>query len=95
LRRFEWSEDVRSYVFSLLKEQMAKEKMMITNILLKSQKQGSIREDIEAEDVSSAITPVFYGLFILVLNEIVTDDITKCTDFICNAFSKELLYKEN
>ena len=68
---------------------------MINDILLRSRQEGIIRQDIEADEVSSAITSVFYGLFILVLNEIVTDDITKCTDFICNAFRKELLYKEN
>lgn len=95
LRRFEWPEDVRSYVFSLLKDQITREKKMINDILLRSRQEGIIRQDIEADEVSSAITSVFYGLFILVLNEIVTDDITKCTDFICNAFRKELLYKEN
>lgn len=95
LRRFEWPEDVRSNVFSLLKDQITREKKMINDILLRSRQEGIIRQDIEADEVSSAITSVFYGLFILVLNEIVTDDITKCTDFICNAFRKELLYKEN
>ncbi|PKL04517.1 MAG: TetR family transcriptional regulator [Synergistetes bacterium HGW-Synergistetes-1] len=95
LRRFEWPEDVRSNVFSLLKDQITREKKMINDILLRSRQEGIIRQDIEADEVSSAITSVFYGLFILVLNEIVTDDITKCTDFICNAFKKELLYKEN
>ena len=95
LRRFEWPEDVRSNVFTLLKNQIAKEKKMINDILLRAMKEGILRQDIEVEKASSAITSVFYGLFILVLNEIVTDDITKCTDFICNAFRKELLYKEN
>lgn len=95
LRRFEWPEDVRSNVFTLLKNQIAKEKKMINDILHRAMKEGILRQDIEVEKASSAITSVFYGLFILVLNEIVTDDITKCTDFICNAFRKELLYKEN
>ncbi|MDY9921684.1 MAG: TetR family transcriptional regulator [Synergistota bacterium] len=95
LRRFEWPEDVRSNVFTLLKNQIAKEKKMINDILHRAMKEGILRQDIEVEKASSAITSVFYGLFILVLNEIVTDDIIKCTDFICNAFRKELLYKEN
>lgn len=95
LRRFEWPEDVRSKVFSLLKEQIIREKAMINNILLKSQKEGIIRSDIEVEGVAVAITSVFYGLFILMVNEIVTADLSKCTDFICNAFGKELFYCGN
>ena len=95
LRRFEWPEDVRSNAFSLLKDQITREKRMIKDILIRSQREGKVRQEIESEEVSSAITSVFYGLFILVLNEIVTDDISKCTDFICNAFRKELLCKEN
>ncbi len=95
LRHFEWPEDVRSKVFSLLKEQIIREKAMINNILLKSQQEGIIRSDIEVEDVAVAITSVFYGLFILMVHEIVTTDLSKCTDFICNAFGKELFYSEN
>ena len=95
LRRFEWPEDVRSKVFSLLKEQIIREKAMINNILQRSQKEGIIRSDIDAEGVAVAITSVFYGLFILMVNEIVTADLSKCTDFICNAFGKELFYSEN
>lgn len=95
LRRFEWPEEVRSNVVSLLKEQIIREKIMINNILLRSRQEGKIKQDIEAEGVSAAITSVFYGLFILMVNEIVTEDLSKCTDFICNAFRKELEYKEN
>lgn len=95
LRRFEWPEDVRSNVFSLLKEQIRREKTMINTILLRSQQEGIIRQDIEADVASAAITLVFYGLFILMLSEIGTEDLSECTDFICNAFSKELLYNEN
>ncbi len=94
LRRFEWPEDVRSNAFSLLKDQITREEND-KDILIRSQREGKVRQEIESEEVSSAITSVFYGLFILVLNEIVTDDISKCTDFICNAFRKELLCKEN
>ena len=95
LRRFEWPEDVRSKVFSLLKEQIIREKAMINNILQRSQKEGIIRSDIDAEGVAVAITSVFYGLFILMVHEIVTADLSKCTDFICNAFGKELFYCGN
>ncbi len=95
LRRFEWPDDVRFNVFFLLKQQITREKTMINDILLRSRQEGIIRQDIEANDVSAAITSVFYGLFILMLSEIVTEDLTRCTDFICNAFRKELLYREN
>lgn len=95
LRRYEWPEDVRSDVFSNLRSLMKKEKSMINELLLKLLREKSIREDIVTEDVSVAITSVFYGLFTLKLNEIVTDDLSKSIDFICDAFSKELNYKEN
>lgn len=93
LRRYEWPEDVRSDVFSILRNLMKKEKAMINDVLLKSLREKSIREDIVTEDVSAAITSIFYGLFTLKLNEIVTDDLSKSIDFICDAFSKELNYK--
>ena len=95
LRRFEWPEEVRSNLFTLLKDQIAREKKMINEILLRSRREGAIRQDIEVENASSAITSVFYGLYILVLNEIVTDDIIKSTDFIFNAFRKELICTKN
>ena len=95
LRRFEWPEEVRSNLFTLLKDQIAREKKMINEILLRSRREGVIRQDIEVENASSAITSVFYGLYILVLNEIVTDDIIKSTDFIFNAFRKELICTKN
>lgn len=95
LRRFEWPEEVRSNLFTLLKDQIAREKKMINEILLRSRREGDIRQDIEVENASSAITSVFYGLYILVLNEIVTDDIIKSTDFIFNAFRKELICTKN
>ena len=94
LRRFEWPEEVRSNLLRVLKEQIKTEKKMIKGILLKSKEEGIMREDVEAEDVSAAITSVFYGLFILVLNEIVTDDLSKVTDFICNAFRKEIIKED-
>lgn len=95
LRRYEWPEDVRSDVFSNLRSLMKKEKAMINELLLKLLREKSIREDIVTEDVSVTITSVFYGLFTLKLNEIVTDDLSKSIDFIFDAFSKELNYKEN
>ncbi len=95
LRRFEWPEEVRANIFLIMRGMIKKEKIMIKNILFKSQQNGIIRQDIEVEDVAEAIASVFHGLFILVVNEIVTDDISKCTDFICDAFGKELLYNEN
>ena len=95
LRRFEWPEEVRLNLFTLLKDQIAREKKMINEILLRSRREGVIRQDIEVENASSAITSVFYGLYILVLNEIVTDDIIKSTDFIFNAFRKELICTKN
>ena len=95
LRRFEWPEDVRSNAFSLLKDQITREKRMINDILIRSQREGTVRQEIGSEEVSSAITSVFYGLFILVLIEIVDDDFSKCSDFICKAFRIELLCKEN
>ena len=95
LRRFEWPEEVRSNLFTLLKDQIAREKKMINEILLRSRREEVIRQDIEVENASSAITSVFYGLYILVLNEIVTDDIIKSTDFIFNAFRKELICTKN
>jgi len=64
LRRFEWPDDVRSNVFSLLKQQIAREKTMINDILLRSRQEGTIRQDMEAEDVSAAITSVFYWSFL-------------------------------
>lgn len=95
LRRFEWPEEVRANIFLIMRGMIKKEKIMIENILFKSRQDGIIRQDIDVEDVAEAIASVFHGLFILVVNEIVTDDISKCTDFICNAFGKELLYNEN
>jgi len=95
LRRYEWPEDVRSDVFSNLRSLMKKEKAMINELLLKLLREKSIREDIVTEDVSVTITSVFYGLFTLKLNEIVTDDLSKSIDFIFDAFIKELNYKEN
>lgn len=95
LRRYEWPEDVRSDVFSNLRSLMQKEKTMINDLLLKSLREKIIREDIVAEDVSTAITSVFSGLFILTLNDVVTDDLSKCIDFICNAFIKELIHKKD
>ena len=95
LRRYEWPEDARSEVFTILRSLMKKEKTMINELLLKSLREKSIRDDIVAEDVSSAITSVFYGLFMLTLDDIVTDDLSKCIDFICDAFRKELLYIED
>lgn len=95
LRRFEWPEDVRSNIFFILKDQIKMEKKMVNDILLRSREEGIIRQDIETEDATAAITSVFYGLFIMALNEIVTDDLSKCVDFICDAFRKELMIKED
>ncbi|MDD4159464.1 MAG: TetR family transcriptional regulator [Synergistaceae bacterium] len=93
LRRFEWPDEVRSNLLLLLKDQITREKRMVNDILRRSQEEGVIRKDIETEDVSAAITTVFYGLFILVFSKTVAEDLTSCADFISDAFRKELLYK--
>ncbi len=94
LRRFEWPEEVRSNIFSILKDQIKTEKKMVNDILLRSREEGIIRQDVETEDATAAITLVFYGLFIMAMNEIVTDDLIKCADFICEAFRKELIKED-
>ncbi len=49
LRRFEWPEDVRSNAFSLLKDQITREKRMIKDILIRSQREGKVRQEIESK----------------------------------------------
>ena len=95
LRRFEWPEEVQSNIFNILKDQIKREKKMVNEILLKSREEDIIRQDILTEDVAGAITSVFYGLFILALNEIVAEDLSKYADYICDAFRKDLTAKED
>ena len=64
---------------------------MVSNILHKAARAGTIREDVAANSVSTAFVSLFYGLILLVINEIITDDLGESLDFIYDAFKKELV----
>lgn len=91
LRRYEWPEDVRRNVVNLLKSSFEYERTMVSNILHKAARAGTIREDVAANSVSTAFVSLFYGLILLVINEIITDDLGESLDFIYDAFKKELV----
>ncbi len=94
LRRFEWPEEVRSNVFSILKDRIKRENKIVCALLIKSRNEGLIKQDIDPMAAASAITSVFYGLFILAVNEIVAEDLSEYADFICDAFKKELTARD-
>jgi hypothetical protein len=95
LRRFEWPEEVRSNIFNILIDQIKREKMMVNDILLKAQQDNVIRQNIITEDVAGAITSVFYGLFILARHKLVSEDLARYADYICDAFRRDLTATED
>ncbi len=89
-RRQEWSEDVREKVMAILSGTLNHERVMLENLIIKSQKEGTIRGDISSEELSSLFGAIFHGFFIFQINELYPLNFTKYTDFIFDAFAKEL-----
>ncbi len=89
-RRQEWSEDVREKVMAILSGTLNHERVMLENLIIKSQKEGTIRSDISSEELSSLFGAIFHGFFIFQINELYSLNFTKYTDFIFDAFAKEL-----
>jgi len=91
-RKMEWPEDVWERVYSLMRGWAESERRMVERLLVKAQGEGMIRPDVSAGELSAVITAIFHGLMVFQLEGIfsVGMDLLKQTDFIFDAFSKEL-----
>lgn len=89
-RRQEWSEEVREKIMSILSGNLNQERVMLEKLILKSQEEGKIRGDFSSEELSSLLAAIFHGFFIFQINELYPLDFAKYTDFIFDAFEKEL-----
>ena len=89
-RRQEWSEEVRKKTMSILSGNLNQERVMLEKLILKSQEEGKIRDDISSEELSSLFAAIFHGFFIFQINGLYPLDFTKYTDFIFDSFEKEL-----
>ena len=88
LRRYEWPEEVRAKIVSLMLEKTERERLVIENLLARSQKEGRIGDDVPIGELSSLIGAIFHGFFIAQLNQLGqlhVSNIGQYVDFILNA----------
>lgn len=93
-RKLEWPKEVHERVYLILKDRIHNEQRLVEKALCAGQENGQVRQDISAHEVSSLISAIFFGLFVLFgpnplypRREI---DLIKYTDFIFDAFTKDL-----
>lgn len=91
-RKMEWPEDVWGRVYSLMRGWAESERCMVERLLVKAQSDGAIRPDVSAGELSAVITAIFHGLMVFQFEGVfsVGMDLLKQTDFIFDAFTKEL-----
>ncbi|MDL2298696.1 TetR/AcrR family transcriptional regulator [Synergistaceae bacterium OttesenSCG-928-D05] len=92
VRRQEWPEEVQGKVMDIFKTRIDKETKMIEQILTKMQKEGSIRKELSARNLATLITAMFHGMFVFSMKDVygAEMDYEKYTDFIFDAFRKEM-----
>lgn len=92
IRSREWPVEVREQVAAIFKKHVDKEQAFVERVLAKSQKNGSLCEDLSARDLATMISVIFHGMFLFALTNLYRKelDFEKYTDFIFNAFYSEL-----
>ena len=90
LRKEEWPQEVREKILAILMDRTEQERQMVERLLVKSQEGGVIRRDVSPRDLSLLITVIFHGIFIFQMEGFYHVDFTQHTDFIFDAFGKEL-----
>ncbi len=95
LRQIEWPKEVQESVLSLLRDRFERERKRIEDILARAKEEGKIRADVSPEEISFLILAIFHGLFLqqltdLHVNGVLRVDFSKYTNFILDAFEKEL-----
>lgn len=89
-RRTEWPDEAAEKVFAIVHDRARREQHMIKELLEKAQSEGGIRNDISSDELASLITIIFHGFLFFQLNELYPLNFAKYTDFIMDAFAKEL-----
>ncbi len=93
-RKLEWPKEVHDEVFIILQDRIENEQRMTERLLVEAQEKGELRPDFSPREISSLIAAIFFGLFVLFgpnpLYPRGELDLTKYTDFIFDAFDKEL-----
>lgn len=94
-RKLEWPVEVHKEVHEFLTECITKEIKAVEAILREGQKKGVVRSDISAKDISTVIAATFFGFFVVIgtspLYMMEEVNMLKYTDFVFNAFEKEIL----
>lgn len=93
-RKLEWPKEVHDEVFLILQDRIENEQRMTERLLSEAQEKGELRPDFSPREISSLIAAIFFGLFVLFgpnpLYPRGELDLMKYTDFIFDAFDKEL-----
>ncbi|GAB6281158.1 MAG: TetR family transcriptional regulator [Thermovirga sp.] len=95
LRGEEWPKEIRKKGFAMMLDNMRQEGEMAEKLLVRSQKEGTIRKDVSPKDLSLLMTAMFQGIFMFQVHDFFHVDFTKHVDFIFDAFKKELDPKNN
>ena len=86
----EWPEEIRKKVLAMMLDILDQEQKMAERLLVKSQEEGTIREDVSPRDLSLMITAMFQGIFVFQVHDLYHVDFSEHIDFIFDAFKKEL-----
>lgn len=92
IRSREWPAEVREKVSAIFKKHVNKERELVRQVLAKSQKNRSLRQDISACDLAAMMSVMFHGMFLFALTNLYDEelDFAGYTDFIFDAFYNEL-----
>ena len=93
-RKMEWPKEVHDKVYTILQDRILNEQRVVERLLAEAQEKGEVRSDFSPREISSLIAAIFFGLFVLFgpnpLYPRGGIDLMKYTDFIFDAFDKEL-----
>jgi TetR/AcrR family acrAB operon transcriptional repressor len=89
-RRDEWPEDVREKVIAMIIAGAMAERDMVKQIFVMAQEDGTVRRELPAHDIATLLTAIFHGLFIFQFHEVYDLDFSRYTDFLFDAFEKEI-----
>ena len=89
--RSEWPRDVDEKVIDMLVERISREREAVENLFRRMQKEGKIKESIDAGEAAGLICAILQGIFMFQLEDnFYKMDFSKHVNTIIDAFEKEL-----
>lgn len=86
----EWPKEIRKKVLAMILDSLDQERKMAERLLVRAQKEGTIRMDVSPRNLALMVTAMFQGIFVFQVHDFYHVDFTEHIDFIFDAFKKEL-----